>query len=69
MAFLRLRDVHSEKTLPLRGPLPVCQGRTLFRPDIDSDFEMPYGLIIDVLFMYEKRIVTNFTIIHLAYGR
>ena len=35
-----------------------------------SDYEMPYGLIIDVLFMYEKRIVTDFTIIHLvAYGR
>ena len=36
-AFLRLRDVPSEKALPLRGPLPVCRGRTLFRGNIDSD--------------------------------
>ncbi len=36
-AFLRLRVVPSEKALPLRGPLPVCRGRTLFRGNIDSD--------------------------------
>ena len=44
-AFLRLRVVPSEKALPLRGPLPVCRGRTLFRGNIDSAYRCLYFTI------------------------